>query len=41
MSDLIHDGGNQSMALARFVDIMSAKEFAELQRLLSTRSRTS
>jgi predicted transcriptional regulator len=39
MNAMLRDGGDQSISLARFVDNMSAKERAELQRLLDARSR--
>lgn len=39
MNDLLRGGGDQSIALARFVDNMTAKERAELQRLLASRRR--
>ena len=37
MNALLRDGGDRSVSLARFVDQMSAKERAQLRRLLETR----
>jgi BlaI family transcriptional regulator, penicillinase repressor len=39
MNAMLRDGGDQSVSLARFVDNMSAKERAELRRLLEARSQ--
>jgi predicted transcriptional regulator len=39
MNAMLRDGGDQSIALSRFVENMTAKERSELQRLLAARSR--
>ena len=39
MNEMLRDGGDQSISLARFVENMSTKERAELRRLLDARSR--
>jgi predicted transcriptional regulator len=40
MNALLETGGDRSVALARFVDNMSAKERTQLSRLLDARKRT-
>lgn len=39
MSAMLRDGGDQAISLARFVDNMTPKERAQLQKLLETRNR--
>jgi predicted transcriptional regulator len=39
MNAMLRGGGDQSISLARFVDNMTSKERAELQRLLAARSK--
>src|SRR5262245_25482304 len=41
MNDILRDGGDQSRALARFVDRMTPAERARLRQLLDARRRTS
>ncbi len=41
MNAMLRDGGDQSLSLARFVENMTAKERAQLRKLLEARSRKS